>query len=212
MLNILFLDQKYISYTLDLRRYLPRFLFARKPFPIQIGNAIFRIEPRSSDLFTIYEIFSAQGYLPKLPNIPLEMETVVDFGANIGVFSVWASLVFRPKLVIAAEMEPYCYQRLMENIALNHLEEIVRPIHTAIFSQSGAVATKKIPGSTFYTVAPHQTVQQVKSITFEEFLNFTGLDWIDLLKIDIEGAEKYLLTEENAPLFQHRVGYIPFKE
>jgi hypothetical protein len=28
------------------------------------------------------------------------------------------------------------------------------------------------------------------------------------LKIDIEGAEKYLLTEENAPLFQRRVGYI----
>jgi hypothetical protein len=36
-----------------------------------------------------YEIFSDQGYLPKLPNIPPEVETMVDFGANIGVFSIY---------------------------------------------------------------------------------------------------------------------------
>jgi hypothetical protein len=34
------------------------------------------------------------------------------------------------------------------------------------------------------------------------------LNRIDLLKIDIEGAEKYLLTGENAGLFQEKIRYI----
>jgi len=117
-------------------------------------------------------------------------------------------MTFHPKLVIAVEMQADSYQRLVENIDLNQLEEFVRPIQTAIFSKSGTVGTKKIPGSTFYTVAPRAAVSLVRSFSFEDFLNFTGLERIDLLKIDIEGAEKYLLTEENVPLFQKRVGYI----
>jgi FkbM family methyltransferase len=208
MLNILFLDQKYISYTLNLKRYLPRFLFARKPFPLRIGTAIFQIEPRSSDLFTLYEIFSDQGYLPKLRKDLNDLEIVVDLGANMGAFSIWAYLTFHPKLVIAAEMEPHSYRRLQDNIALNHLEGTIKPFQVAIFSHSGTVGTKKIPGSTFYKIAPGRSAGWVKSFSFEDFLNFTCIDRIDLLKIDIEGAEKYLLTAANASLFQQRVGYI----
>jgi FkbM family methyltransferase len=208
MLNLLFLDQKYIAYTLDLKRYLLQFLFSRKPFPLQIGNALFQVEPRSSDLFTLYEVFTDQGYWPKLHKNPHDFETVVDFGANIGAFSIWAYLTFCPKLAIAAKMEPHCYNRLVENIALNHLEDTVRPIHTAIFNRSGAVGIRKITGSTFHAIAPRNAAGLVRSFSFEDFLIFTGLGWIDLLKIDIEGAEKYLLTEENMPLFQERVGYI----
>ena len=208
MLNLILLDQKYISYTLDLRQYLPRFLFGRKPFPIQIGEAKLLVTPRSSDLFTIYEIFSDQGYLPKLLNFPWQAETVVDLGANIGVFSIWASLTFRPKTVIAAEMEPRCFYQLVDNIALNHLGETIKPFQAAIFNQSGSVGMKKIPGSAFYGVDPRKADRQVRSFSLEDFLKHTGLKRIDLLKIDIEGAEKYLLTEANAPLFKRRVGYI----
>ena len=208
MLNLLLLDQKYIAYTLDIKRYLLKFLFSRKPFPLQIGEAVFMIEPRSSDLFTIYEIFFDRGYLPKLPKFPKIVDTVVDLGANIGVFSVWASSVFRPKAVVAVEMEPACYNQLVENIALNHLEDTVRPFQGAIFSHSGAVGTRKIPGSNFYEVAPQKSTHRVKSFSFKDFLNMTHLDRVDLLKIDIEGAEKYLLTEENASLFKRCVRYI----
>lgn len=208
MLNILFLDHKYISYTLDLKQYLPRFLFGLKPFLISIGNSKFYITPRSTDLFTIYEIFSDRGYLPKLPNYPRDLETVVDFGANIGVFSVWVAQTFHPRSVIAVEMEPDCYHRLTEAIALNQLEDTIHPFQAAIFNQSGTVATKKIPGSTFFTIAPQKSTHQVRSFSFQDFLTHTGIDRIDLLKIDIEGAEKYLLTDVNAELFQHRVRYI----
>ncbi len=208
MLNLLFLDQKYITYTLNLKRYLLRFLLAQKPFPIQIGDARFLIEPRSSDWFTIYEVYSDLGYLPKLPHLLPNINIVVDFGANIGVYSIWVTKTFHPKSVYAVEMEPNCYQRLVKNIALNHLDDTIRPFQAAIFNQSGMVGTKKIPGSTFFQVTPNKAARRVRSFSFEDFLKHTGLERIDLLKIDIEGAEKYILTEANVPLFQQRVGYI----
>jgi FkbM family methyltransferase len=208
MLNLLFLDQEYITHTLNLKHYLLRFLLAQKPFPIQVGDARFLIEPRSSDWFTIYEIYSARGYLPMLPHLLPNINVVVDFGANIGIYSIWATKMFHPKSVYAVEMEPNCYQRLVKNIALNHLHETIRPFQAAIFNQSGMVGTKKIPGSTFFQVTPDKAARRVRSFSFEDFLKHTGLERIDLLKIDIEGAEKYLLTEANVPLFQQRVGYI----
>jgi FkbM family methyltransferase len=133
---------------------------------------------------------------------------VVALGAIIGVFSVWASSVFRPKSVVAVEMEPDRYHQLVENIALNHLEDTVQPFQGAIFSHSGAVGTRKIPGSNFYEVVPHKSTHRVNSFSFNDFLKVTGLDRVDLLKIDIEGAEKYLLTEENASLFKRCIRYI----
>ncbi len=207
MLNILLLDQKYITYTLDLKQYLWKFLFNHNAFPIRIGNAQILVEPRSSDLFTIYEIFTDRGYLPKIQGPPLRIETVVDFGANIGVFSIWVSRFFSPKAVYAVEMEPACYDRLVENVALNHLEEVVRPLQAAIYCSSGSTGAKKIRGSNFFELAPGQNHHQVRTVSFEDFLKATGLGMIDLLKIDIEGAEKYLLTEANAPLFRERVRY-----
>jgi FkbM family methyltransferase len=208
MLNLLSLDPKYIAYTLDLRRYLLKFLFASRPFPIQFGQAKFMIQPRSSDLFTIYEIFRDQGYYPKLSNISVDFKTVVDFGANIGVFSIWACQTFQPQTVVAVEMEANCYNRLVDNIALNSLDGSIHPFQAAIFAQSGAVGARKVPGSTFYALTPSKSGSRVRSLSFADFLETTQLDRIDLLKIDIEGAEKYLLTEENTPLFQRQVGYI----
>ena len=208
MLNILTLDRKYIAYTLNLRRYLFKFLFTRKLFPVQIGNSKFLVEPWSSDLFTIYEVYADGGYLMKLKEAATDIQTVVDFGANIGVFSVWVSQMYRPGKVVAVEMESGCYDRLVENISLNKLEGIIQPLQAAIFSQTGFVGVRKIPWSVFYEVSPDRADHRVRAFSFIDFLDFAGLERVDLLKIDIEGAEKYLLTEPNTRLFQERVRYI----
>ncbi len=208
MLNILMLDQAYISYTVALKRYLPRFLFGIEPLEVQVGHSKFLVEPRSSDLFTIYEIFYDQGYLPSLPNLPQEMHTVVDFGANIGVFSVWAAHCFHPRRVIAVEMMPGCFQRLRRNIALNALEGTIEAVQGAIFDRSGEVGIRQITGSVFYAIAPQRITHTVPSFSFKDFLCTNQIEQIDFLKIDIEGAEKYLLTAENGDLFRERVRYM----
>jgi FkbM family methyltransferase len=208
MLQILSLDRKYIAYTLSLKKYLLKFLFNREPFPLQYGEATFLIEPGSSDLYTIYEICYNRGYEPRQQRPPYNFRTVVDFGANIGVFSVWAARAFHPATLVAVEMEPACYRQLTANIELNGLENIIRPIQAAIYQHSGQVATRRRLGYTFHELRPHGQGNLVKAFSFADFLEHTGLETIDLLKIDIEGAEKYLLTAENAALFKERVKYI----
>ena len=208
MLQILALDRKYIAYTYSLKKYLLKFLFNRKPFPLQFGSANFWIMPGSSDLYTIYEICYDRGYEPRQQQPPYHYRTIVDFGANIGVFSVWAAQAFHPETLVAVEMEPACFRQLNENIKLNGLENVIRPIQAAIYEHSGQVATRRRVGYTFHELRPQGGQHFVPSFSFADFLQHTGLNTIDLLKVDIEGAEKYLLTPENAGLFQERVKYI----
>jgi FkbM family methyltransferase len=208
MLNILLGDTKYLAYTVELKQYLGKFLFTRSLFPIRIGAAELLIKPRSSDLFTIYEIFSDRCYFPKMMEYCRDIRTVVDFGANIGAFSVWASQLFNPSTVIAVEMESACYQQLLKNINANQLNHVIHPMQAAIFNRTGVIVEKKIPGSNFYYVLPSGKGRTVKAISLSEFLKRSQLQRIDLLKIDIEGSEKYLLTPENARLFRERVGYV----
>jgi FkbM family methyltransferase len=208
MLQILTLDRKYIAYTCSLKKYLLKFLFNRKPFPLQFDGATFLVEPGSSDLYTIYEICYDRGYEPRQQQPPYHYRTIVDFGANIGVFSVWAAQAFHPEKLVAVEMEPACFRQLNANIKLNGLESVIRPIQAAIYEHSGQVATHRRVGFSFHELRPHGSQHCVPSFSFADFLQHTGLNTIDLLKIDIEGAEKYLLTAENAGLFRERVKYI----
>ena len=208
MLQILTLDRKYIAYTYSLKKYLLKFLFNRKPFPLQFGAANFWIEPGSSDLYTIYEICYDRGYEPRQQQPPYHYRTIVDFGANIGVFSVWAAQAFHPDTLVAVEMELAVFRQLTANIQLNSLESVIHPIQAAIYEQSGQVATHRRVGYHFHELRPQGDHAYVPSFTFADFLKHTGLNTIDLLKIDIEGAEKYLLTPENASLFRERVKYI----
>jgi len=208
MLQILSLDRKYIAYTYSLKKYLLRFLFNRKPFPLQLGQATFLVEPGSSDLYTIYEICWDQGYQPRQQQPPYHFRTIVDFGANIGVFSVWAAQAFHPETLVAVEMNQACFQQLTANIRLNGLESVIRPIEAAIYQHTGQVGTRRKVGYSFHELLPHGRRNCVRSFSFVDFLQHTGLETIDLLKIDIEGAEKYLLTAENAALFKERVKYI----
>src|SRR5687767_3174234 len=210
MLNILFLDWQYISFTYDYRRYILPFLFSLREFIVEVGDDQIWVKPRSSDMFTIYEIYRDKGYSPKLEYGPGSVKTVVDFGANIGIFSLWASRFFhRAKKIYAVEMEDASYKQLLANIAINELQGIILPIQAAIFSESGAVGIRRMDviGS-FHMLDLHEKSKIVKALSLKDFLALAEIDTIDLLKIDIEGAEKYLLTLENEEIFRNKVRYV----
>jgi|GEM_PF-1702014 len=208
MLNILFLDWKYISFIYDFRRYLIPFLFSLRPFLMEVGGEQLWINPRSSDLFTIYEIYCDGGYAPKLPYTPEDVKTVVDLGANIGVFSLWASRFYTAAKVYAVEMEDSNYEQLVQNIAANELEETIIPVQAAIFSHSGSVGIARMGGVGFHMINEREKSHTVKSLSLADLLSQTGIKTIDLLKIDIEGGEKYVLTPENEEVFRSRVAYV----
>ena len=64
----------------------------------------------------------------------------IDGGANIGTFSLLAASILGPDgFVDAFEPAPHAYKYLAENVALNHLEAVIRTHEIALGANAGTV-------------------------------------------------------------------------
>lgn len=120
-------------------------------------------------------------------------DTVVDAGANIGAFSVFAGrLIGAAGRLVAIEMIPATAARLRANLARNDLEADV--VEAALAASSGRVVTAAIDpaksGQATLVLAhtlDRPTMLSVETRTLDEVL--ADVAEIALLKLDIEGAE-----------------------
>jgi FkbM family methyltransferase len=109
----------------------------------------------------------------------------VDLGANIGVFSVWAEAHGATR-VLAVEPEPNNIKLLERNIELNKCQAI-EVVEVGISNYSGnAVISDEEGGSTIKDTKDGTSIQVE---TLEWLWNKYELEFIDVLKVDIEGSE-----------------------
>lgn len=119
----------------------------------------------------------------------------IDAGANIGVLTILgARLVGAQGQVIAVEMMPDTAQRLRENLALNAMGW-VQVVEKALSDVAGQQVRARMPvGLTGHASivhdpkAPAGTVEVVAPTTTLDDLT-GGLAQVDVLKVDLEGAE-----------------------
>lgn len=64
----------------------------------------------------------------RMANISNENEVVVDLFAGIGYFSIPMAVYSNPKRIYSCEINPLAYKFLCENIVLNDVTHIVKPI------------------------------------------------------------------------------------
>ena len=138
--------------------------------------------------------------------------TFVDIGANIGYYTlVAARIVGETGVVHCFEPNPPMRLRLEENIHRNGLRNVV--VHPEAVAQfTGEVKffastwsandgiSSLLPGS------GREEVQRVPSVSLDEFLAGLGKKHVDLVKMDIEGAEllaieggRHALGQADAP-------------
>jgi FkbM family methyltransferase len=129
---------------------------------------------------------------------------VVDIGANIGYYTlIAAKLVGNKGVVYAFEPEPGNYELLCKNIAINGYNNVV-PIKKAVSNTSGKAklyvdrAIGDVSSFAKRNVLTHSKnvdCLEVETITLDDFFERTvGDDKIDLVKIDVEGAEGLVLS------------------
>ena len=119
-------------------------------------------------------------------------DTVVDVGANIGDLTLHAAaLAGANGRVVAIEPHPRTFAFLQENIALNGANR-VRAIHTALGSSHG-LATLSDRHSDDQNAITDTDVDGGVRVPVQRLdeLDISGA--IHLLKIDVEGYEKYVL-------------------
>lgn len=130
-------------------------------------------------------IFRSKLYDPGIPDFT--PNTIVDAGAHIGMASILFALKYPSARIIALEPEPSNFAALIRNTAPY---KTITPIQAALWREDGEVtlgASNAHPKGAFQIVESGR--QRVRAITMDTIMRETGIHSIDLLKVDIEGAE-----------------------
>ncbi|MBH8558010.1 FkbM family methyltransferase [Hymenobacter negativus] len=128
---------------------------------------------------------------------PQPGDTVVDVGAGLGEeTSIYTDLVGPAGRVYAIEANPAVYQVLRQLIEDSQLRN-VKLFNLAINDKPGPVIIDDAPTSYLSSSLNSQsagTAYEVPGLPFEDFCAAEGIRRIDLLKINIEGAERFFST------------------
>ena len=122
-------------------------------------------------------------------------DVVIDIGAHIGAFSVWAARQAASGRVYAFEPNDENYRLLEENKKLNDLTNL-ETFKLAVSDKAGEAVLfnserRSLAHSLFEVGEGHHTV--VRTISLAEILLANQIDRVNYLKIDAEGAE-YLVV------------------
>lgn len=119
-----------------------------------------------------------------------EGDTVVDVGANIGLVTLESSLIVGQKgKIYSIEPHPKTYDFLKGNIGLNHLTNI-ETFNVALGNSSGNTLFSNERSDDQNSIINEGNGISVPIRRLEELINSSN---IALLKIDVEGYEKYVL-------------------
>ena len=124
-----------------------------------------------------------------------------DVGANTGLYTVLGAISVRKRgRVHAFEPDPKGCDLLRKNIELNNLRNVIlNPV--AVSNQDGTVKFASCLDSAFSSMRENKYHQrrgslewiEVECITLDAYVEQQHLDGVDIVKIDVEGAELHVL-------------------
>lgn len=149
----------------------------------------------SGDLFALNEMYIKKVYDQEPVRIPYN-SVVLDVGAHIGTFSLYAAKLCKAKKVYSFEPCPESYETLKLNIQNNQLNDIITPIQTAIDAKAETrellIDPENSLRNSFYVSdqnSQRSDAVKVKCITLKQTMKENNVDFVDFLKLDCEGSE-----------------------
>ena len=191
---------RYLPLAVRKIRNWPAFMFhyalGLKPSkPYRFRNGAQLVLGRALDHVPIIEIFLNQEY-GAIPDDSI----VLDLGANIGVFSIYATTTARNVRVYAYEPFPPFAALLRENIQLNRQTHAILCFDTAVAEKPGSRSLHLVEEGFFFPTLVQsserigeQNGTAVQCATLVQIMEDNDLQRIDLLKMDCEGAEYEIL-------------------
>ncbi len=164
---------------------------------ISVDGVRVLLRGRSSDLFIVRENFQRKLYGKPPTGI------VIDLGANIGAFSLYAARTATQ--VYAFEPETSNFAQLEKNCALNP----TLPIQVFKKAAGGTNGTARLSlgainkGASSLILKRSDAAEKVETLTLDRIFSLCGLRHVDFLKVDIEGSEYALFENVSIHTLRH---------
>jgi FkbM family methyltransferase len=167
------------------------------------GLDLSTIDENEADTQYIFdEVFGARIYHHDAFRLPND-SVILDVGANIGIFAIWAHRTYRPASIQCYEASPRTFACLQDNAArlIDSAVTRCRPVNRAVASSAGRTLTlhQSTRVSGISTLLDPKTVGWIGTASDQQQLEthqvtttavsneIKGLAAVDLLKIDVEG-------------------------
>lgn len=159
----------------------------------------------TSDILVLYSVFVAEDYGGELPAPP---ETIIDAGAYVGYSAIYLAARYPGARILALEPDRSNFALLVTNVSRHGN---VVPLNQALWREPGRVqlrdrGTGHWAFSLVGRTAEGRGEASVEAVTVAQLAERFSFDRIDLLKIDVEGAEKEIF--ETSGDWLGRVGAI----
>lgn len=147
--------------------------------------------PGTSDISVAWELFQTREYACREP---WEFASVVDCGANVGMFLAFALMETRGKLgrYVGVEADRAAFRVLERQVNALGIRDRCRLIEAAAWEHDGEVRFDD-RGPSWARHVSSDGGARVRALCIPSILDEAGLDECDLLKLDIEGGEKHVL-------------------
>jgi FkbM family methyltransferase len=171
---------------------------AKSPSHVSFAGLRFTTPSFSNFIAIVREVFLFGDYYFKAKN---DAPLIIDCGANIGVTTLFLKRLYPNARVIAFEPSPVAVAALRKNISDNNIQNVTI-VEAAVSNEEGTISFWEQPSKTGGSTAVRDVFESKSEATkFEEVsVRATRLsphitEDIDLLKMDIEGAEGLVINE-----------------
>jgi len=185
--------------------YLVNYVLRRNiPAEYRMRNGARLVDSQGDLAGTLAVVFVRREYGPLA-----SFRTIVDVGANMGSFALYAAQCCPDAKIYCFEPEQRTFVTLKRNIDMNGLQGRVLVFQRAIASRAGPRDMSVVESlrSSFHISAAGAGCQTVQCVTLTDILSDPTIETIDLLKLNCEGAEHEIL-EACSPAEFNRIANI----
>ena len=151
------------------------------PFPVTL-------RARTTDASTLRQILRENRFAGSLPD---SARFIIDAGANIGLATAYLATRYPSGRVVALEIEPGNVAMLRHNM---RGYPNVSVVHAGLWSRTTRLAVQSPSGAewAFQAAERHaaDATEDVPGLTVSDVMVQFGATHVDILKVDIEGAER----------------------
>lgn len=154
------------------------------PIPGSAKKILLRLG--TTDVAAFEHVFINDEYGFSLAQQP---SIIIDAGANVGMSAAYFALRYPLAKIVAIEPEPSNFAMLKKNAEL--FPQII-PVNAALWSHEGLMHVEDAGGGHWgmrVTECQAATETTVPATTLQALMQKLRIQYVDLLKIDVEGAE-----------------------